>query len=127
MVGLKKGDKVLVCREAVKGEFGWDNSWPRIMNDSIWDGDDDKYATVIDLGYCGNGIPLQYVDEDGDEQHHSFPFYVLEKVVSKLPENIEISSNYDVEFKGDGSIQVGCQKIPFELLEKIYETAKSVK
>lgn len=124
MVNLKVGDKVLVCREAVKGEFGWDNSWPEVMDNAIRDGD--KTATVEHLGSDGIGIYLTYEDKDGYTQTYSFPFFVLEKVVPKLPENIKISSSYEVVFKADGSIEVGCQTIPFTLLEKIYATAKSV-
>lgn len=126
MVELQVGDKVLVCREAVKGEFGWDNSWPPVMDNAIYDDDFEKTATVTRLGSDDNGIMLSYVDEDGDTQGHSFPFFVLEKVIPTLPTNIRISSDYSVEFKGDRSIEVGCQKIPFTLLEKIYETAKGI-
>ena len=125
MVNLKVGDNVLVCREAVKDEFGWNNSWPEVMNNAIWDGDD-KTATVKHLCSDDNGIHLTDEDEDGDTRYHSFPFFVLEKVVSKLPDNIEISSDYKVVFKHDKSIKVGCQTIPFELLEEIYKTAKGI-
>jgi hypothetical protein len=126
MVNLKVGDKVLVCREAVRGEFGWDNTWPEVMNGALYHEDFEKTATVNSLGSDENGIMLSYEDEDGDKRCHAFPFFVLEKVVPTLPENIKISSSYEVEFKADGSIEVGCQKIPLDLLEKIYNTAKSV-
>lgn len=117
MVDLKVGDLVEVCRAADSREFGWCNSWVKEMDEAI---DPENFAIVV--GFRGTaGILLNF-----GGRPFSFPFFVLEKVVDKLPENIKISDSYSVKFKEDKSIEVGCQTIPFELLEKIYETAKGI-
>lgn len=52
---------------------------------------------------------------------------ILATPIVTLPEPIKISSTYKVVFHEDKSIEVGCQTISFNLLEKIYNTAKDIK
>jgi hypothetical protein len=117
MMNLKVGDEVMVLFKAESWENGWNNSWEHSMTKNI--GKILKVDENFDSG--SKGIRIH------DDFLMCYPFFVLKKIPKKLPENIEISDNYDVEFKENGKIHVGCQKIPFELLEKIYETAKSTR
>lgn len=110
MVNLKVGDEVEICRDASYHEYGWPNSWEPEMDEFI-----ETSGKVKSIDY--NGI---FIGSWG------YPFFVLEKTKKKLPDNIKISDQYAVEFKEDKSIRVGCQSIPFELLEKIYNTAKGI-
>jgi len=59
----------------------------------------------------------------------NYPFFVLElvKKAPKLPSPIRISSQYKVMFREDGGIDVGCQRLSFDMIEEIYFTAKAVK
>jgi len=116
--GIEAGDTVKVLRKAEDYENGWEYPWGGCMDryiegmftvDRVWE-------KGITLSECKDG-------------YNTFPFFVLVLVekAPKLPEPIEISSMYSCEFKEDGSIAVGCQTLDFDLIEKIYLTAKEVK
>jgi len=114
--GIEVGDTVKVLRKAKDYENGW------------------GCVGTFSSNYRKNGV-VENIDEKlgirvlFENDKELFPFFVLElvKKAPKLPEPIEISSMYRCEFKEDGSIAVGCQTLDFDLIEKIYLTAKEVK
>lgn len=114
--GIEVGDTVKVLRKAKSYEMGWEDSWALAMDETVG-----ELYTVISY------------DEEYKEfrldNHFQYPFFVLELVKKgkKLQEPIRISTQYQCEFKEDGSITVGCQSLDFEFIEKIYMTAKEVK
>lgn len=114
---LKVGDTVKVLRTAKTDEFGWDNAWVSSMNACVG-----KQFTVYSVD--GDGIGLD------DGSHCSYPFFVLEKQKSNpMPTPIPLNSSggYKASFNADRSINVGCQKISFETLERIYTAAQGIK
>lgn len=113
--GIEVGDKVRVLRRAKDHEMGWDNSWI-----------DDRMDRFI-----GGVYEVAVVDEDGIRfsssvgPRFSFPFFVLE-VVEKANPPIRIGS-YTVGFRDGGEVGVGCQDIPFEQIEAIYNRARELR
>ena len=120
LVDLKVGDKVKLNRVATTHELGWDAYWVSDMDKAL--GQEVEFMGIENA----NGIQLRFMNGSSEDSAR-FPFFILDKIIPKLPDPIKISSEYSIEFRDDKSIEVGCQKIPFTLLEKIYETAKSVK
>jgi len=117
--GIEVGDTVKVLRKAQGHELGWDNTWTNAMDAFI-----DKICVVKYIGNSGIHGYNQELDN-----WYLFPFFVLElvKKAPKLPAPIRISPQYKAEFKEDGSIAVGCQRLSFDMIENIYLTAKEVK
>jgi hypothetical protein len=112
---------VTVHRSFEFEELGFPHSWNEVdMREYVSTPEDPKPFKVRSAGDRDVGL------HKGNGETYYFPFFVLNKVFPKLPDNIKISSDYEVVFKHDKSIEVGCQTIPFELLEKIYETAKGI-
>lgn len=115
--GIEVGDTVKVLRKAGDYENGWAYSWAFPLDAVVGE---TAVVTHLDgeFGICLSNSDGCYV-----------PFFILELVKKgkKLPEPIRISSQHKCEFKEDGSIAVGCQSLDFELIEKIYMTAKEVK
>lgn len=111
--GIGVGDTVKVLRKAEDYENGWGYDWQYRMNETIG-------TCFVVNGVTSGGI----LSKDW-----GYPFFVLELVKKgkKLPEPIRISSQYKCEFKENGGIAVGCQSLDFDLIEKIYMTAKEVK
>lgn len=113
--GIEAGDTVRVIRKAKTREMGWCNGWNDEMDKAVgkeWivTGCNDKQGMLLSCDW------------------YSYPFFCLEIVekANKLPDPIEISSAYSAKFNKDRSIQVGCQHISFDLLERIYLTAKGI-
>jgi hypothetical protein len=116
------GSTVRVIAKAGDKERGWKNNWPRGF---------DKYVgqevTVIDTldHNMAFGVRVKFADGNTGP----LPFFVLYPVSDpiKVPEPIRISSEYEVKFKADASIEVGCQTISYEKLMEIVEAVESVK
>lgn len=78
MKDFKIGDTVKVLREAKDKEMGWDNAWMPEMDDYI-------NNTFIVLDDCGDaGFELQL-----NSRSYRFPWYVLEKVPSEKPSEVD--------------------------------------
>lgn len=121
--GIEVGDTVKVLRKAKDNENGWPNCPPSKTTMESMIG---KNLKVLGVDKS-IGIELDTSMINGAAQR--LPFFVLELVKKgkKLPEPISISSQYQCEFKENGSIAVGCQTLDFDMIEKIYTTAKQVK
>ncbi len=114
LMDLKIGDTVKITTSATSYQFGWSNTWCKGMEDCVG-----KEFEVIYLPIKGQ-LSLNF---------YSFPFFVIELVkrAPVLPDPIKISDSYNATFSKDGTVSVGCQKVSFETLTKIYETAKSLR
>jgi len=115
--GICEGDTVRVLRKASDKEMGWDNVWADPMDALV--GNVYRVLSISSIGIRIDTVSCSY----------SLPFFVLEVVGKRedLPDPIEISSEYQCDFKSDGSITVGCQELSFKLIRKIYKTAKRVR
>lgn len=118
LFGIRKGSKVIILRQCKSREVGWNNSWDTPMNDYI--GKEVKVERICDNG---TGIMVNPFVGAKNDFDYKFPFFALQPVPR---ENVTIkldSGDYTAIINFDGSIQVGCQSISFETLEKIYKTA----
>jgi hypothetical protein len=116
--GIGRGDTVKVLRKASRREMGWDNSWSDRMDAFV--GKECEVRSYSEMTgfvlFCGEF-----------DVGYGFPFFVLEKIKPVLPASFKLNSDYKVEFEEGGVIKFGCQTVDFETIEKIYETAKSVR
>lgn len=106
---VKKGTKFRVVRQCKTYENGWEQCWVDGM----------KVGKEVS---CNSVMPdyRGVFCSDG----YYYPFFALE-VIGNLPDSIKISSSYKAEFLGEGKVKVGCQELSFDLVEKIYNAAKS--
>lgn len=114
LLDIKVGDIVKVTGKVEPYLFGWSNTWSLNMDKFI--GQEQEVKTLPRNGQLNLG-------------GYNYPFFVIEIVRrgKVLPEPIVVSDSYNAVFNQDGSVNVGCQKVSFETLTKIYETAKSLR
>ncbi len=114
LMDLKIGDTVRITSSATSYQFGWSNTWSKSMEDCV-----------------GKEFEVKYLPKNGQLSLglYHYPFFVIELVkrAPVLPDPIKISDDYNATFSKDGTVSVGCQKVSFETLTKIYETAKSLR
>lgn len=112
--GIEVGDTVKVLRPFKDKENGCGIRYNWRMDDLIG-----GHFVVRDISESYIDLSCGYL----------WPFFVLELVKKgkKLPEPLEISSDKHVVFCEGGEINLGIHHLNFELLEKIYMTAKEVK
>lgn len=114
LTDLRIGNKVMVNATAKSQQFGWGSTWHDRLDKFVG-----RVSTVEDIDKFG--ILLNYEDSI-----YYFPYFVIELVNYEFPAPIDLPSNeYNVKFTESG-IEVGCQKIPYNLLKTIYETATKV-
>jgi hypothetical protein len=104
-MGLKEGDRVEIVRHWDENELGFVHGPSEDLRISI--GDD----------YTVEGIEKDYIclSDEG-----AYPIFALKKI----GDEIQLNDEYEVSFKDNGDIKVGCLSIPFEKLRKIYIRAR---
>jgi hypothetical protein len=107
LMGLKEGDKVYVTHAATRGEMGWSDSWNQNMD-----------------GYVGKEHEVQEISDGGVYLGWNFPIFVIRKVI-KQPVTVKLTDNYDAVIDHMGTTKVGCQTIPFDKLEEVYNIASA--
>lgn len=111
LTNLKVGDTVKVLRKCKNREHGWQNGW----NETFMDDTVGKTFTVSKFSTDGYGIYLSNM--------YYYPFFALQVMEQKNVE-IKISSSYTATiYGGSGDMKVGCQEIPFALVEKLYKAS----
>ena len=73
--GIKVGDTVKVLRKANSHEMGWNNKWTVEMDEFV------GMTFIVEDLRAADGIGLM----QGNCGPYNFPFFVLEKVGSKIP------------------------------------------
>lgn len=111
--GIKVGDTVKVLRRFENEENGCNPH--HVLNMDRYVGEE-GVVTEVDEDYWSYRVDFKTDD-------FYYPFFVLEKV--KDAEESIIIDGHIVEFKEKGKIKVGCQKIDFETIKKIYDRAKA--
>jgi hypothetical protein len=112
---LKIGNTVKITRSFTENQDGCDIYWNPKMIDII--------------GKTGKVMGVQdKISVTFEGAVWVFPYFCVEIVEDVLPEPIYLNSDsdYKAEFKRDGSVVVGCQKICFNVLESIYKRAKEL-
>jgi len=110
-LNLKVGDTIKILRAAKNQENGWDLCW----NSTKMDNDVGKEFKISKI-HPREGIEYK--------QNYYVPFFVVQKIAdAPVSATIKISSEYTAVIS-EGVTKVGCQTIPFSLLEEIYNTAK---
>lgn len=111
---LKIGNKVRVLRKAVNYELGWPTVWSDKMDKQV--GAELTIKQFEDMYGKTHGIRLN--------DDFWYPYFVLEKVIIP-PVVMTLTSDYDATILEDGTVEVGCQTIPFEVLKSVFECANS--
>ena len=113
--GLKVGDTVKVLRKAKSGELGWSNTWDEGMDEYV--GEELEVKTLKSR----SGVTLV-------GRYYSYPIHILELIKRgvELPV-FDLKDGYEVKVQEDGSVEVGCQKVSNDLLNKITDAANKVK
>jgi hypothetical protein len=116
---LKKGDTVKITKSFEGYQDGCNLYWNRNMIKTVG-----KTGTVMGVE---DKIEIRFDELDRDYVW-CFPYFCVEIVEEVLPDPIYLNSDgdYKAEFKHDGAVVVGCQRICFNVLESIYETAKEL-
>lgn len=110
-LNLKVGDTIKILRAAKNQENGWELNW----HSSKMDDDVGKEFKISKI-HPYEGIEYK--------PNYYVPFFVIEKIKdAPVSATIKISNEYDAVIS-EGVTKVGCQTIPFSLLEEIYNTAK---
>lgn len=112
LMGIKRNSRVKVTHKVDSYANGWGSSWREEMDNFVGNEGYVEEITDGEVFICG----------------WAFPFYVISPAPMpiKMPDSIRISPSYEVVFRADASIEVGCQIIPFDTLTAIYKAAKSV-
>jgi len=107
---LKIGDTVKVMRKPIggDGESGWD-MWTDEMNRHVGKTKTIDAINADDGVFCTNG----YV----------YPIFILEKVAPARP-SFKLDDDYTAKIEEDGSVTVGCQHLPYVLVQKIAAASK---
>ena len=109
---LKVGDTVKVMRKPTGGseigESGWD-MWIDEMNRHVGKTKTIDSIDADDGVFCTDG----YV----------YPIFILEKIASARP-SFKLDDGYTAKIEEDGSLTVGCQHLPYALVQKIAAASK---
>lgn len=123
LTNLKVGDKVKVLYKAESYQWGWDAVW----NDREY-GYHTKMSDFIGEESTVTEIYRNMIQLSIGMDRFYFPFYVIQPILPVLPDPIYLNEDedYQAKFEANGDIKVGSIDIPFDVLENIYNQAKTI-